>query len=96
MCGERDDVRIVGGCAQVQGAVGSAGVVVLEVFVEDVFEVGLAEEEHAVSAFGSHGADPAFGVGVHSGALGCGVQYLDVLGIEDGVERVGELSGPVE
>jgi hypothetical protein len=41
--GEGDDVRVVGRCAQGQGAVGSAGVVVLGVFVEDALEVVLAD-----------------------------------------------------
>jgi hypothetical protein len=59
----RDGWRSVGR-VEVASAVGSLVVVVVDVGLEDASEMGLAEDEDAVEAFGSDGADESFGVGV--------------------------------
>jgi hypothetical protein len=45
LCGEGDDVGIVAGRSELQGAVGSAGVVVLGVFGEDAPQVLLVVDQ---------------------------------------------------
>ena len=69
-CGERDDARVISRCAQVQGAVGSAGVVVLDVFGEHALEVSLPRDQHPVDALGPDGPHDAFGVGFICGHCG--------------------------
>ena len=49
--GERDDVPVVCGSVQVQGTVGSSGVVVRGVAVEDASQVALVVDEDVVGAF---------------------------------------------
>jgi hypothetical protein len=49
------------GWAKVAAAVGSSTVVVANVFGEHDAQVPLAEDQHAVGEFGSHGADESFG-----------------------------------
>lgn len=93
--GERDHVRVVERCPQVQCAVCSAGVVVRGVLVQDYVEVSLAEDYHAVGAFGSRGAYPAFDVGVGSRALRGDLDRFDALALEDRLEAAGELRVPV-
>jgi len=63
---QRDDVRAVGGGAQVHVVplVAAAGVVVLDVRRQDRVQVSFAGDEHPVGAFGAEGADEPFRVGV--------------------------------
>jgi hypothetical protein len=52
------------GWAKVSAAVGSSTVVVANVLIEHDAQVPLAEDQHAVGEFGSHGADESFGEAV--------------------------------
>ena len=69
----------------------AAVAVVLEVFGQDTVQVSWAGDEHAVGAFGPHGAHEALGVRVHPRGLRRGLDHVDPDRGEDGVERVGEL-----
>jgi len=59
----RDDVAIVRR-ALTKGAVGAVGVVVLDVLVQQLFELSVVPDEGAVAEFASRGADPTFRVRV--------------------------------
>jgi len=52
--------------------------------------MAVAGDEHPVCTFGADGLHPAFSESVHPRALRCGLLDLDVLGGEDGVERIGK------
>jgi len=81
--------------AKVAGAVGSSAVVVANIFGEYCTQVALVDDQHAVGQFGSQGADEPFGEAVRSWAPGRNADYLDAHIGQDGVERGGELAGPV-
>jgi len=52
-----DDIAIVG-CALMQSAVGSVGVVVRDVLVQEPVEVRAVPDQGAVEEFAAHRADP--------------------------------------
>jgi hypothetical protein len=76
---------------QVEASVWPRGVVVLDVDGEDVFEVAAVADQEPVQAFGPHGADPAFGVGVRLGRSRRRPDDSDAVRGEDVVEGGGEL-----
>jgi hypothetical protein len=61
---ECDPVRIIVGAAKWQRTVGTAGVVMLRVFLEHGAQVSLTDHEHPVGALSPYRPDPAFGVRV--------------------------------
>ena len=86
---EGDHVGIVGRGAELQGPVRPSGIVVPGVLGEDVQGVLLVVDQHAVGALGADAADESLGVGVHLRRLRRGLEDLDVLAGEDGVEGLG-------
>ena len=84
-----------GGGALVDAAVGSVGVVVLEVLDEQHSELAFVPDQGVVEQFGSGGAHEAFGGGVCSGRAGWGVDHVELVGGEDLVERGDEHGGVV-
>src|ERR687898_2730145 len=66
-------------------------VVVVAVDAEHMLEVAAAEDEDAVEAVGTDGADPALGDGVRVRRLDGRADHLDALAPEDVVEGVAEL-----
>jgi hypothetical protein len=74
---------------------GSAGVVVLDVLAEHALQVPLPDDQHLVGALGPDGPHDALSIGIHPRASRRREQHLDPLGVEDRVERVGELPGLV-
>ena len=81
--------------AEVEGAVGSSTVVVVNVFGEHDTQVSLAEDQHAVGEFGSDGADEPFGETVRAWATGRNPDRLDAHIGQDSIERRGELADPI-
>ncbi len=59
-----DDIAVVVGCSLVESAVGSVGVVVLDVVVEKPFELVFVPDDGAVEEFVAEGPDPLLGVRV--------------------------------
>ena len=76
----------------VAGLVGSVPVVVVFVGLEDVSCVGLSRDEDVVEEFASDGADDPFAVGVHPRCPWCAFDDAEVVGLEDGVERLAVLA----
>jgi hypothetical protein len=74
------------GWAKVSGAVGSSTVVVANVLIEHDAQVPLAEDQHAVGEFGSHGADESFGEAVRPRATWGNPDHLDIHIGENSVE----------
>ena len=83
------------GWAKVAGAVGSSAVVVVNVLREDYTQVPLTEDQHAVGELGSESAYEPFGETVRPRATRRNPDYLDAHIGENGIERCGELAGPV-
>ncbi len=57
--------------------------------------MSLAEDQHAVQEFAAQGADQAFADRVHPGCLDGADQDPGAGGLEDGVERGGEVRSAV-
>ena len=81
--------------AKLQRSMWPLAVVVGGVPGQDNPQVVFAEDQDAVSEFGSGGADEAFGVAVGSGTSWWDLHGLDAGAGENGVERGGELAGAV-
>jgi len=79
----------------VDAAVGSVGVVVLEVLDEQHSELAFVPDQGVVEQFGSGGAHEAFGGGVGSWRAGWGVDHVEMVGGEDLVEGGDEHGGVV-
>ena len=71
-----DDVRVVR-CALSEAAMWSVGVVVLEIFVEELCELSLVPDQGPVTKFAADGPDPAFRVAFATGVYG-GVRMIVV------------------
>lgn len=78
----RGAVQVVG-CDEGQGALRSVAVVVLDVLVQDGFEMTASEDEHPVQAFSSKGPDETFGEGVRLGRLDRRLDDRDPFGCEN-------------
>jgi hypothetical protein len=97
------DIVNAGGCrrrrgdghVEVDAAVRACGVVVRDVLGQDVFEVAAVAGEYPVEAFGTHGADPAFRVGVRLRRPWWNLDCFDAGRGEHRVEGGGELRVPV-
>ena len=87
---ECDPVRIIVGAAKWQRTVGTAGVVMLRVFLEHGAQVSTMSirSVHSARIVLIH----AFGVRVLFRALRCRLFDLDAFGTEHGIERVSELA----
>jgi hypothetical protein len=94
MAGVRDGVGRVG-WAKVAGAVGSSTVVMANVLGEHDTPVPLADDHHAVSEFGSEGADKPFGDTVRPRTPWGNPDHLDAHIGQNSVERCGALASPV-
>ena len=70
-------------------------VVVLDVFVDDGFEMSTAEDEHPIQTFTSDGPDKPFSKGICTGCPDRGVDDPNAFGTEDLIEARGELGVPV-
>jgi hypothetical protein len=66
--------------------VGSSTVVVANVLIEHDAQVPLAEDQHAVGEFGSHGADESFGDAVRPWTTWGNPDHLDTHIGENSVE----------
>ena len=80
---------------ELAAAVGAAAVVVGFVLGEDRPQVAFAEDEHPVGELGPGGEHEPFRVGVRARVAGRDLHGPDPGVGQDGVERVGELPGPV-
>ena len=89
-----DNFGIVGR-ALAEAAVGSVGVVVLDVLGEELFELSAVPDEGAVAEFAAYGADPAFRVGVRDRRGGRGANDRRTVTAEDFIECANELAGAV-
>jgi hypothetical protein len=89
-----DDVAIVGS-ALAQTAMGSAGVVVLGVLVEEPFELLMVPDEGAVAELAAHRAHPAFRVRVRDRCAGRGADDRRAGASKHLVEPGDELGGSV-
>jgi hypothetical protein len=89
---ECDPVRIIVGAAKWQRTVGTAGVVMLRVFLEHGAQVSLTDHEHPVGALSPYRPDPAFGVRVPFSGTAVPIFFLDDFRAEQGIERVSELA----
>ena len=67
-------------------------VVVVFVGLEDLSCVALAQDQDVVGDFASNGADDPLAVGVHPGRLRRALDHAQVVGLEDGVERLAVLA----
>ena len=65
----RDDVAAIG-CELAEASVGPVRVVMLDVLVQVLCELGAVPDEGAVEEFATHGADPAFRVRVRDRCVG--------------------------
>jgi hypothetical protein len=83
----RDDAPIVGS-ALTETAVRSTGVVVRDVFAEEVLEVWAVPDESAVEEFVAHRTHPSFRVRVRDGRVGRGADDCRAVASEDLVEAV--------
>ncbi len=81
--------------AKFAGAVGSSTVVVPNVVCEHHTQVPLIEDQHAVGEFGSDCPHEPFGEAVRPWATRRNPDHADAHIGQDGVERRGELTGPV-
>jgi len=88
------DVALVG-CSLTEGPVGAARVVVLDVLVEQSFEMRAVPYERAVCEFAAHGADPTFRVCVRDGDAYRRADDRRALGAEHVVERRDELAAVI-
>jgi hypothetical protein len=79
------------GCRAVQGAVRPVLVVERLELAEGVEQMGLVPDQGTVEEFVSAGLHPTFHDRVHAGNADAGGDDLDALGLEDGVERAGDL-----
>jgi hypothetical protein len=70
-------------------------VVVRRVLDEHAAEVSFPEDQHPVGEFGADGQDEAFGVAVRPWTAGRELHDVDACIDQHGVERRGELSGPI-
>jgi hypothetical protein len=57
--------------------------------------VRFVENQHVITQLVAQGLDDRLAVGVYAGCLGCGLEDVDLFGLEDGVERGGVLVIPV-
>jgi len=62
-------------------------VVVLDVFVEELFALSLVPDEGPVTEFTADGADPSFRVGVRDGRVRRGTDNGRAITLEDVIER---------
>lgn len=76
----------------VAGLMGSVSVVVVFVGCEDLSCVAFVHDQDVVEEFASECADDAFAVGVHPGRLRCALDHAQVVGLEDGIERLAVLA----
>jgi len=90
----RDDALVVGSALS-ETAVRSTGVVVRDVFAEEVLEVWAVPDESAVEEFVAHRAHPSFRVRVRDGRVGRGADDCRAVASEDLVEGGDELAGAV-
>jgi hypothetical protein len=65
------------------------------VFGQDGMQVGLPEDQHAVQDLPAQGADEALADRVHPRSLDRGAQDPGAGGLEDGVERGGEVRSAI-
>jgi hypothetical protein len=89
-----DDVAIVW-CALTETAVGSVGVVVRDVLVEEPFELGVVPDEGAVAELAAHRAHPTFRERVRDRRARRGADDRRAVDSEDLVEPGGELAAAV-
>jgi hypothetical protein len=75
---------------EVDAAVGTGGVVVLEERRQHVVEVAAVPDEHPVQALGTDGTCPPFGMRVRLRRTRRTLDHLNALGGEHGVEPRGE------
>ncbi len=68
------------------------GVVVLDVFGDETFELVLGPDDCSVEELAAEGADPSFSECV---GHGCADRALESFGAEDLVEGVGELTAAI-
>jgi hypothetical protein len=90
----RDNVELVRR-ALAEAAVWSVGVVVLDVLVEELFELPTVPDEGAVAEFASCGANPSFRVRVRDRRVRRGTNDGGSVAAEDLIERAEELAGAV-
>jgi len=90
----RDDVAQVG-CALSEAAVGSVGVVVLDVLAEESLEVRAVPDECAVEELAANSPDPSFGVAVRDRCVWRCADDRRAFAAEHVVEPVEELAGTV-
>jgi hypothetical protein len=69
---ERDFAPV--GCALAEAAVRSVGVVVVDIFAEQLFEGSAVPDEGPVAELAASGADPSFRVCVRDRGVGAGCQ----------------------
>ena len=93
--GERRDVILSLRRQEVEPAMGSLAVVVLDVGHQDRAEMAFAQEEHPIEALGADRPDEPFGIGVGLRCPPRSAQYLDPLGPEHLVEDWAESLVPV-
>ena len=81
--------------AELLAEVGWLRVAVADVLVQKQSKVPLAEDQHSVGEFGSHGSDESLGEAVCLRASGWDLTDVDARVGEDRVEGSGELAGPI-
>ena len=67
----------------------------LDVLVEELFELSVVPDEGAVAELAADGADPAFRVGVRDRRVRRGANDRRAVAAEDVIERADELAGAV-
>jgi len=92
---DRDEVAGVVGCSLPDSAMGSLGVVVLDVFLEQLPELAFVPDDGSVQEFVAQCSNPSFGVRVCLGRSWRYPNCCDVGPCEDSVEGAGELSGTI-
>ena len=70
-----DNFRLVR-CALPKAAMGSVGVVVLDVLVEELCELSVVPDEGPVTELAADGSDPSFGVGAFATGVYGGVRMI--------------------
>jgi len=88
-------VRFVVGDALGDALVRPGRIVVRLVFSEDGAQVLLADDQHAVQELATQGSDQAFTDRVHARSLDSSAQDPGAAGLEDRVERGGEIRSAV-
>ena len=78
--------------AEVERAVWSVAVVMIDVDAQDALEVSTISDEQPVEALGAHGPHESLGDGVRLGCTKRGPHHLNALATKDLVERVRELA----